>query len=316
MSGGITAAVIGGGALIYAATQQSNAAQGAANTQANASGAATAAQGAALDKQIALNEPFVTSGVTAVNKLNAQTPYTPKPFSFTADPGYAFTLAEGNKALNASAAARGGLISGNALTAAQKYGQGLGSTYYQQAYGNYLANNAQDLQAFNTNTANTQYLANLGQNSANNTGNAIGNFGNAAASNIIGAGNANAAGQVGSANAYTSAIGQGIGAYQTNALINSIRNNNTSAYNGTATYDGSVGAFSDIRTKENIELVGYLSNGLPVYDYDYKPEFKDHELAGHGRFRGVMAQDVQKVIPEAIITMPDGYMAVNYNLIH
>ena len=316
MAGGITAAVIGGGALIYAATQQSNAAQSAANTQANASGAATAAQSAALDKQIALNQPFVTSGVNAVNKLNAQPGYTPAAFNFQADPGYAFSLAEGNKQMNATAAAKGGLISGNALTAGQQYGQGLGSTYYQQAYNNYLSNNAQNLQAYNTNTANTQYLANLGQNSANNTGNAIGNFGNAAASNIIGAGNANAAGQVGSANAYTSAVGQGIGAYQTNALLSSLRNNNTSAYNGTSTYDGSVGAFSDIRTKENIELVGYLSSGLPVYDYDYKPEFKDHELAGHGRFRGVMAQDVQKVIPEAIITMPDGYMAVNYNLIH
>ena len=236
MAGGITAAVIGGGALIYAATQQSNAAQGAANTQANASGAATAAQSAALDKQIALNQPFVTSGVNAVNKLNAQAPYTPSAFNFKADPGYAFTLEQGNKQMNATAAARGGLISGNALTAGQQYGQGLGSTYYQQAYGNYLANNAQNLQAFNTNTANTQYLANLGQNSANNTGNAIGNFGNAAASNIIGAGNANAAGQVGSANAYTSAVGQGIGAYQTNALLSSLRNSNTSAYTGPNNY--------------------------------------------------------------------------------
>ena len=145
MAGGITAAVIGGGALLASAYMGSQASQSAANTQANASGAATAAQSAALDKQIALNQPFVTSGVNAVNKLNAQAPYTPSAFNFKADPGYAFTLAEGNKALNASAAARGGLISGNALTAAQKYGQGLGSTYYQQAYGNYLSKNAQDL---------------------------------------------------------------------------------------------------------------------------------------------------------------------------
>ena len=79
---------------------------------------------------------------------------------------------------------------------------------------------------------------------------------------------------------------------------------------------GGLGAMSDIRTKENIELVGYLPNGLPVYDYDYKPEFKDHELAGHGRFRGVMAQDVEKVIPKAVMTMLNGYMAVNYGVLN
>lgn len=71
-------------------------------------------------------------------------------------------------------------------------------------------------------------------------------------------------------------------------------------------------AASDIRTKENIELVGYLPNGLPVYEYEYKDEFKDHELAGHGRHRGVMAQDVEKVIPEAVVVMDNGYKAVDY----
>ena len=233
MSGVATAIV---GATVVGGYLASQASSNAAQTQANAAGQATASNNANLERQIGINAPFVAAGTNAMNKLSAQAPYTPKPFSFTADPGYAFTLAEGNKALNASAAARGGLISGNALTAAQKYGQGLGSTYYQQAYNNYLSNNAQNLQAYNTNTANTQYLANLGQNSANNTGNAIGNFGNAAASNIIGAGNANAAGQVGSANAYTSAVGQGIGAYQTNALLSSLRNSNTSAYTGPNNY--------------------------------------------------------------------------------
>lgn len=73
---------------------------------------------------------------------------------------------------------------------------------------------------------------------------------------------------------------------------------------------------SDIRTKENIELVGYLPNGLPVYEYEYKDEFKDHELAGHGRYRGVMAQDVEKVIPEAVFEMDNGYKAVDYTKVN
>ena len=230
VAGGIAVA---GLASAYMGSQAS---QNAANTQANSAAAATAQQQAALDKQIALNQPFYDVGVAANKGLSTQAPYTPAAFNFQADPGYAFTLAQGNKQMNATAAARGGLISGNALTAGQQYGQGLGSTYYQQAYNNYLANNAQNLQAYNTNTANQQFLANQGQSSANQTANSIGNFGNSAASNTIGAGNALAAGQVGSANAYTDALNTGINAYQTNALISSIRGNgNTSAYTPTST---------------------------------------------------------------------------------
>ena len=72
---------------------------------------------------------------------------------------------------------------------------------------------------------------------------------------------------------------------------------------------------SDIRVKENIERVGTLANGLGLYDFEYKPEFKNHPLCGHGRFRGVMAQEVEKLIPEAVVTMDNGYKAVKYNLV-
>ena len=231
-----TGMAIMGGASLLGGVLGSNASQNAAQTQANAAGQATASNNANLERQIGINAPFVTAGTNAMNKLSSQAPYTPSAFNFKADPGYAFTLGEGLKSMNASAAARGGLISGNALTAGQQYGQGLGSTYYQQAYQNYLSKNAQDLQAYNVNTSNNQFLTGIGQASANNTGAAIGTTAASNASNIIGAGNATAAGQVGSVNAYNNAISQGIGAYQTNALINSIRNNNTSAYTGPNNY--------------------------------------------------------------------------------
>jgi len=74
-------------------------------------------------------------------------------------------------------------------------------------------------------------------------------------------------------------------------------------------------AGSDIRVKENIERVGTLANGLGLYDFEYKPEFKDHPLCGYGRFRGVMAQEVEKLIPEAVVTMDNGYKAVKYDLV-
>lgn len=238
MSGGITAAVIGGTAVLGGAYMGSQAAKSAAQTQADAAANATAAQREALAKQQELNKPFYDVGVGAVNKLAGQEGYTPAAFNFKADPGYAFTLDQGLKAMNATAAARGGLISGNALTAGQRYGQGLAGTYYQQAFNNYLAQNAQNLQAYNTNTATQQYLANLGQSSANNQANALGNFGNAAAANITGAANAQAAGQIGQANAYTNAINQGIGMYQTNRLYDMIGNQNRSTYGSSGSLFG------------------------------------------------------------------------------
>jgi hypothetical protein len=72
--------------------------------------------------------------------------------------------------------------------------------------------------------------------------------------------------------------------------------------------------YSDIRTKENIKNVGWLPNGLPVYEFDYKPEYKD--MAGHGRFIGVMAQDVELVQPEAVITNANGIKMVNYGVLN
>jgi hypothetical protein len=71
-------------------------------------------------------------------------------------------------------------------------------------------------------------------------------------------------------------------------------------------------AKSDIRTKENIEHIGWLPNGLPLYTYEYKPEFKDHPLAGHGTHTGVMAHEVEAMYPNAVITLDNGYKAVDY----
>ena len=73
---------------------------------------------------------------------------------------------------------------------------------------------------------------------------------------------------------------------------------------------------SDIRMKENIEHIGWLPNGLPVYTYEYKPEFRDDPFAGHGKHIGVMAQEVEQVMPEAVVTREDGYKMVNYGMLN
>lgn len=89
----------------------------------------------------------------------------------------------------------------------------------------------------------------------------------------------------------------------------------TSSYRpSTASTIGSfIKAFSDIRMKENIEMVGKTDAGFNIYEYDYKPEFKD--VAGHGRFRGVMAQEIEQRIPEAVSVAPNGYKMVDYSMV-
>lgn len=68
-------------------------------------------------------------------------------------------------------------------------------------------------------------------------------------------------------------------------------------------------AMSDIDTKENIEVVGERSDGLHVIDFDYKPEF-----GGGKDNRGLIAQEVAQVYPNAVTRVPamGNRMAVNY----
>ena len=77
---------------------------------------------------------------------------------------------------------------------------------------------------------------------------------------------------------------------------------------------GAAAIMSDIRTKENIVKVGVSDIGLPVYVYEYKPEWKNE--AGHGKFIGYMAQEVEEFMPQAVITRPDGYKMVNYGVLN
>lgn len=70
---------------------------------------------------------------------------------------------------------------------------------------------------------------------------------------------------------------------------------------------------SDIRVKENIEFVDILMDGINIYEFDYKPEFKDK--AGHGRYRGVMADEVEQIMPQAVVTDSNGYKYVHYDML-
>jgi hypothetical protein len=68
---------------------------------------------------------------------------------------------------------------------------------------------------------------------------------------------------------------------------------------------------SDIRLKKNIKKIGKLHDGINIYSFNYI----NRKDLPKGEQIGVMAQEVEKVIPEAVVTMADGYKAVNYALI-
>ncbi|MCE7982691.1 MAG: tail fiber domain-containing protein [Caldilinea sp. CFX5] len=70
---------------------------------------------------------------------------------------------------------------------------------------------------------------------------------------------------------------------------------------------------SDPRVKENIVRIGQHSLGIGLYLFDYKPELR--EQWGRGRQFGVMADEVEAVLPEAVSTHVDGYKVVNYRLL-
>jgi len=73
---------------------------------------------------------------------------------------------------------------------------------------------------------------------------------------------------------------------------------------------GAIGAFSDITLKENIRQTGVSPSGIVIYEFDYKDK-------SHGQFRysGVMAQDLLKTHPSAVIQEKDGTLKVDYQQI-
>ncbi len=135
---------------------------------------------------------------------------------FEADPGYAFRMSEGLKALDRQAAARGGLISGAALKGAQRFGQELGSQEYMNAFNRYQTNRANQLQPL-------QSLMGTSQTAANTLGNAAQGYAQNAGEAYMGAGNARASGYLGQANALSGAINRGINTYQDQQFLNNMR---------------------------------------------------------------------------------------------
>lgn len=65
-------------------------------------------------------------------------------------------------------------------------------------------------------------------------------------------------------------------------------------------------ALSDRRLKRDIDRIGWLNDGTPIYRFRY--------LNDQAMHIGVMAQDIKKTKPEAVFTTPEGFMLVDYEL--
>ena len=137
----------------------------------------------------------------------------------------------------------------------------------------------------------------------------------------LNAGNAAGQNQMAPGNQYMQGMGQGastIGSGRSmlqsglGNILNSQTNMAMNSQDGFADVLGAglgaaakIWAPSDIRLKENIERVGETAHGLGLYEFNY--------IGETGRYRGVMAQEVAEVMPDAVSTREDGMMMVDYS---
>lgn len=221
ISGGIAAAGAIGGALI-----SSNASSNAANTEANAANNASQTQWNMYQDEKNTSAPWVAAGQSGLAQLQAAMPDLTRQFTaqdFQSNPGYQFQLQQGQQAIQRSAASKGLLNSVGTQQNLDAYSQGMANTDYQQALGNFTANQQQRYNML-------AGLSQQGLSGANMTNQAAMNAGNNISNNQMAAGNAQAAGIMGQANATSgaiSSIGNGAMGY---GIMNQLQQGNVNGY--------------------------------------------------------------------------------------
>lgn len=199
---GVATAIVGG--AIIGGVMNKQAAGSAADAQIASSNAANATQLEMFNQNRADQEPWRQAGTVALGQLGAGTAdggdfnrdFTMA--DFVKDPGYDFRQQQGQRGLDASAAARGGALSGAAIKSSERYNQDYASGEYQNAYNRF---NADRTARFNRLSS----LAGVGQTATNQVNadrtSTAGNISN----NQIGAGNAQASSYIGQGNAMSGA---------------------------------------------------------------------------------------------------------------
>lgn len=224
----VGSSLIGGISANKAAGTQAAATSQAADLQSQVAREQLALQQRMYEEGVTRQQPWLEAGKTALNKLVPLTDYQQFGMpQFQADPGYGFRMSEGMKALERSAAARGGLLSGSTLKATQRFGQDLASQEYQNAFNRYQAERAARLQPL-------QSLAGVGQTTAQQLGAAGQQFAGQSAQTagqmaanvgdlMTSGAAARASGYVGGANALTQGLGTYLNYSQGQNMLNALR---------------------------------------------------------------------------------------------
>jgi hypothetical protein len=200
MPWGFAAAAVGS---IVGGVMSGQGAQDAAQTQANAANAATQAQLDMYNQNVQRLSPWTNAGGSALSTLQGMMPTLTQQFGaqqYQQSPGYQWQLGQGINAIQNSAAATGGVNSGNTMKALMSYGQGLANQDYYNALNAYT--NWQN-QVYNMYSG----ISNTGANAAGQVAGIGANTANAIGNNITGAGNARAAGQVAAGNTMGNTLG-------------------------------------------------------------------------------------------------------------
>ncbi len=232
--------------------------------------------------------PWLESGKkhlgTLDEKLGAGA-YDPGEFSFSADefrddPFYQFLQEEGQRGVERSKAARGGLASSGTLHALSDRAMNVAGKYYGDEFG-------RQSQAFNINKGSLMdefnqmsSMAGMGQTASSQLGNLASQYGQNYADTVTNQANMN--------------------------MAQNIAGRNRSSQNLWNTIGAGIGigglVMSDRRVKKNIEKIGEWKD-YNVYSFEY--------LWDNIKRVGVMAQEVLKIKPEAVVDS-NGYLAVNY----
>lgn len=294
----IGSAVVGG---VLSSNAQRSAASSASRAQQQAADQSIAEQRRQFDAVQQLMAPYVQSGTTALSRYNALTGLAGEEAQqtlinqITSGAEYGSLVRQGEEAILQSASATGGLRGGNTQSALARFRPEILSSLIRDEY-----SRLGGMVSVGQNAA--AGLGNAGMQTGQNISNQYGQIGQAQAGAALARGQAtanmwgNIAGSVG--------LAAGLGGFGRppaappagfDAMLTNVQ---------TPLPPGSIG-FSDIRLKTDIAPAGER-NGHAWYTYRYVWD-------DVGTVRGgVMAQEVLKTHPEAVITHPLGFLMVDY----
>ena len=69
---------------------------------------------------------------------------------------------------------------------------------------------------------------------------------------------------------------------------------------------------SDIKLKKGLKTIGKLDNGIKIYSWKWNDVADDMGCSDDSYTKGVIAQEVQEIVPDAVMQDASGFLMVNY----